>query len=177
MRKFVSTVVMTTCAILSINMIFAIGVLSYRNIKLLVEGLINISLVLELIGSVVIFGILVAIFKFVDDNNYDHRPTPSIEELTKPEQPTNPFKNKKVKPITGPVEDSFHLSNEQIKDIRKDLAQGYLTHPFDSYDEDETLERVRKGMSLENLSDSEKLELDEWNKQYDETLDKLRRGE
>ena len=139
MRKFISTIVMTTCAILSINMIFAIGVLSYRNIKLLVEGLINISLVLELIGSVVIFGILVAIFKYTDDNNYDHRPTPSIKELE---------------------------STNQFKQIRSCVCDS---------DDDEILERVRKGMSLENLSDSEKLELDEWNKQYDETLDKLRK--
>lgn len=153
MRKFINTIVMTACALLAINMMFAICVLSYRNIKLLVEGLINISLVLELIASVVIFGILVAIFKYTDDNNHDHLPTPSIKELglesTEPEQSPNPFKQ-----IRSCVCDS---------------------------DDDEILERVRKGMSLENLSDSEKLELDEWNKKYNEvyneTLDKLRKGE
>lgn len=96
MRKFISTVVMTVCALLAINMVFAIGILSYRNIVLLVKGVINISLILELLGSTVIFGILIAVFKFVDDNNYDHRPTPSIEELTKPKQSPNPFKNNEL---------------------------------------------------------------------------------
>lgn len=100
MRKFFSTVAMTMCALLGIFMIFAIGVLAYRNIKLLVEGLINISLILEMFGAIAIFGFLIAVFKIVDDNNYDHRPTPSIEELkkmecVKPKQPSNPFSTSK----------------------------------------------------------------------------------
>lgn len=100
MRKFFSTVAMTVCALLGIFMMFAIGVLAFRNIKLLVEGLINISLMLEMVGAIVIFGFLIAVFKIVDDNNYDHRPTPSIEELekmecVKPKQPSNPFSTSK----------------------------------------------------------------------------------
>lgn len=100
MRKFFSTVAMTVCALLGIFMMFVIGVLAFRNIKLLVEGLINISLILEMVGAIIIFGFLIAVFRIVDDNNYDHRPTPSIEELekmecVKPKQPPNPFSTSK----------------------------------------------------------------------------------
>ena len=133
MRKFISTAVMVICTLFAINIMFVIGILSYKNIILLVKGTINISLVLEWVVSVIIFGILVAIFKYTDDNNYDHRQTPS----------------------------------KPLKQIRSCVCDS---------DDDEILERLRKGMSLGDLGDSEKLALDEWNKQYDEMLEKLREG-
>lgn len=74
LRSFISTILMTISALLALFMIIAVIILGYRNIVLLAKGILNPSLILEFVGATAIFGILIGLFKFVDDNNYDHRP-------------------------------------------------------------------------------------------------------
>lgn len=84
LRGFISTILMTITALLAVFMIIAVIILGYRNIALLTKGIINPSLILEFVGATVIFGILIGLFKFVDDNNYDHRPkNKTVGEVSK----------------------------------------------------------------------------------------------
>lgn len=70
MKSFLKTVIMSVCGLLAILMIVAVLVLGYKNIHALIHGVINISLILEFIGSAIIFAILIGICKAVEQSPY-----------------------------------------------------------------------------------------------------------
>ena len=70
MKSFLKTVIMSVCGLLAILMIIAALVLGYKNIHALIHGIINIYLILEFVGSAIIFAILMGICKVVEQSPY-----------------------------------------------------------------------------------------------------------
>ena len=100
MKSFVKTTVTAVCAILAIQFIFVIGVLGYRNIEALIHGVINISLVLEFVGAVIIFGIIIGVFSMLENDKKNDYYT-----CRKPDQPADPFVIKRMIDFDSGVED------------------------------------------------------------------------
>ncbi len=100
MKSFVKTTVTAVCAILAIQFIFVIGVLGYRNIAALIHGVINISLVLEFVGAVIIFGIIIGVFSMLENDKKNDYYT-----CRKPDQPADPFVIKRMIDFDSGVED------------------------------------------------------------------------
>lgn len=100
MKSFVKTTVTAVCAMLAIQLIFIIGVLGYRNIAALIHGVINISLVLEFVGAVIIFGIIIGVFSILENDKKNDYYT-----CRKPDQPADPFAIKRIIDFESGVED------------------------------------------------------------------------
>ena len=83
MKSFLKTFIMSAVALLAILMIFAIGILGYKNVHALANGIINISLVLEFVGAVVIFAVLMGICKVVEQTPYFDEHEITIDDVQK----------------------------------------------------------------------------------------------
>ncbi len=91
MKSFVKTTLIAVCTVLIIQLVFVIGILGYRNIEALIHGVINISLVLEFVGVVIIFGIIIGVFGILENDKKNDYYT-----CRKPDQPADPFAIKRI---------------------------------------------------------------------------------